>query len=365
MITVIFIGILVMLSGYYAKRHSRALVFAFVIIFAFLALRYNYGNDYISYSDGFDRLTQYNSASVWQYDFDIESWEAGWVALNVACQHIGFQGVIILWSLFYCVVFYYFIKRYVVAKYYWLALFLLVFMPMAMLIGLSMLRNMLAILVFIIAFKFLLKKGLKNSIIYLLLVYTATLFHKSAYVLLPLVILPYINVKIGKWSIIAILILNLSLFGFSTFFADKITMFIANSDIFSSYDAYTQSGNNRAVSIGLGYLVNMMFFSMALFLNSDEKDEANKMAVKMLIFYNLLIPIGVFVLALGRLGFYFIPFMIICYANMFAKINNLFVRSIVIVMLMIFTIYQFVMFMHDPIWTNAYLEYRTIFSANY
>ena len=111
----------------YFNKSDLGLKLSFVLIFIFLALRYNFGNDYETYIGLFDRIKKDGDLA-----FDNAMYlfyEPGWMILNWLSRPIGFFGMTILLALVYSITIYKLIKKYISLKYYWLAVFFVVFNP--------------------------------------------------------------------------------------------------------------------------------------------------------------------------------------------------------------------------------------------
>jgi hypothetical protein len=78
MIVTIIVGLFAVLFAYLAKYKNAqwGLKVSFFIIFFFLALRYNFGNDYEVYLKIFLEISQYN-----YINFAVINIEPGWVVL--------------------------------------------------------------------------------------------------------------------------------------------------------------------------------------------------------------------------------------------------------------------------------------------
>ena len=147
MITIAIFNIVFVLLAYLAQYKGQAylLKVSFVLIFLFLALRYDYGNDYRSYLDEFVRLTSYSSLD---YTDETEHFEKGWLFLYFLFKPFGFFALVAVLAAFNCFIYYRLIKKYVLPNYYWLAVFIYVFNVGFMLTQLSSMRQTLAIGIF-------------------------------------------------------------------------------------------------------------------------------------------------------------------------------------------------------------------------
>ncbi len=158
MTTVAILNIIVVLFAYLARyrRTKFGLKVSFFLIFLFLALRYDYGNDYPGYLKHFLVINQY----AWiDYFGKSLQFEPGWTFLCRLFEPLGFFAMTAVLALFNCVVYYRFIKKYVPPAYYWFAVFLYVFTPGFMLIHSSAMRQSVAITLFIFSIDYLYKSN--------------------------------------------------------------------------------------------------------------------------------------------------------------------------------------------------------------
>ena len=144
MIAVAIFNIIVVFFAYQA-RHKRTEFFlkvSFGLIFLFLALRYDYGNDYSAYLKGF---LEVNRVETIDYFDKYLHFDPGWIFLCRIFWPFGFFAMMAVLALFNCFVYYRFIRKYVPPVYYWFAVFLYVFNPYFMLVHSSAMRQSLAI----------------------------------------------------------------------------------------------------------------------------------------------------------------------------------------------------------------------------
>ena len=207
---------------------------AFVVLFAFAALRYMYGNDYKNYFLWFKHI---HNGGVSQFRTEVL-----YNALNLFLP--SFPVLIALTSLLLVWVVYRLISKNLPTHYAWIGVFIFVVNPTLFLMNLSAIRQSIAACFFILAVDFACRK---KYFWYLALVVVATLFHKSAILLLPLCII--INAKPVKpwfcWAIIGVtLVLLLSsqllldaVVWVATQFGDKNYIYWANQDMKNSLRA--------------------------------------------------------------------------------------------------------------------------------
>ena len=200
MFTVAILNIFVVFFAYQA-RHKRTEFFlkvSFGLIFLFLALRYNYGNDYSAYLKGF---LEVNRVETIDYFDKYWHFDPGWIFLCRIFGPFGFFAMMAVLALFNCFVYYRFIRKYVPPAYYWFAVFFYVFNPYFMLVHSSAMRQSLAISLFIFSIDYIYKK---DALRYFLCIGLAALFHTSALVLLPIYLLGVFDWKINKITAVSI-----------------------------------------------------------------------------------------------------------------------------------------------------------------
>ncbi|MEG0808464.1 MAG: EpsG family protein, partial [Alistipes sp.] len=249
----LIIGLIVVflswLSRYNKTRYG--LEVGFVILTVFLAIRYNWGNDYPGYLNGFIDI---NSYGIGLFDWDAFSSfredEVGWVFLNRLFAPVGFFGLVIALTIFEHVVLYRFIKKYVPVDWYWFAVFIYVFSSEYMLTGSSMMRQFLAMCIYLIAIDFMIAK---RPVYFFLLILLAATFHTSAYILLPTYFIRYLNFKIKPHY----LLVAIPVFFVWTTYAIDILGGSVNSllvlEQFDKYEAYV--GHKYTDALGTGLVV--------------------------------------------------------------------------------------------------------------
>ena len=150
--TVAIVGLISMFfAAMPRKQFKYGLEVAWLILFVFLAIRYDFGNDYMAYYDDFEMLNSYAKFGI---DSDAHN-EPGWQILCHLFNPLGFFAMVAFLTAIECYILYRFIKEYVPERYYWFAIFLYVFTPSIMLVGASMMRNMLAITLVIVSIKYI------------------------------------------------------------------------------------------------------------------------------------------------------------------------------------------------------------------
>lgn len=349
---VIFLNIFAVFFAYLSKYSvKQGLAASFLLIFIFLALRYNFGSDYQNYYDAFVKINKYHTINY--FDGSIH-FEIGWIFLCRLFAPLGFFSLIIFLAAFNCIVYYYFIEKYVAVEYYWLAVFIYVFNSEYMLIHASAMRQSIAISIFLISIQYIYKKDL---IRYVICVGIAWLFHSSAVILLPLYLLGLANYQITHKRAVVIFIVFLSLFFYGKLFLPAINELI--SLYFEKYELYE---GQAILSTGFGLVLLAGLFAFILYFADVQTDRASLLfKIGMISF--LILPISQFIMYLARVNMYFSPATIAIFPLILTKIKNPFVKLLFTLFLITFTIYGFFSFFESDIYKSSVETYQTIFSA--
>lgn len=353
MIATIILGLFSVLFAYLAKYKNTqwGLKVSFTLIFLFLALRYNFGNDYELYLNVFIEISQYNQIDLFD---NTQQFETGWIFLNWLFRLVGFFAMTALLALFNCVVYYRFIKKYVPVRYYWLAVFLYIFYPNFMLIHSSAMRQSIAIMLFVFSLDYLYKK---DAIRYFLCIGLASFFHFSALILLPVYLLGLFNWKINKVNGAILVSIFISLFLLGESLSHYLEQFISN--YFVKYAIYQKAG---VVNTGLGFLYLSAMFILTLYFERLQNKET-ALVFKIATISLMFIPLNLIIGLIGRVGMYFAPATIVVYPIILMNLKRPISKTIYLTLLLIFTIYKFFQFFYSDIWQDAYGTYLTIFSA--
>jgi hypothetical protein len=334
-----------------AKILKNGLLISFIIIFVFLALRYDYGNDYKMYRYFFEELNEGKYDSLGRAG---EHFEIGFVYVNKLFKYFGFTFFIAILSLVNCIVIYNLIKKYVPIEYYWLAIFIYVFNPDFMLIHSSAIRQLMAILIVISSLKFLFEK---KYFWFLSCIGLAALFHTSAIfmlILMPLIrfdVLKKNNVKIIVVILYALLIL------LSSFFGDLINVIVKS--YFSRYEIYSDAEGE--VNSGLGFLIYFVLLVFLLISNKKMSVENRKMT-SLTVTALLLAILGIKIMMIFRLNMYLTVFSIVTFPLMVSYLKNKLFKMGVISLILVLYLYAFSGFFKSEIYGEYFEEYHTIFT---
>lgn len=209
------------------KRRNIILPISFIILWIFLAFRYNYGIDYINYNKLFYAIDE--------HDIRLESEPLFWWIMK---QFDYYYQFIIFQTTAICLTFYYFTKKYISPNYYWLFFVLFICHTGMMFTLTTAMRSGFAGLVFMWCTEFFyLRKN--KPILYFLSIYLAFLFHNSAILLIlfPLSDILIRKMSIKVWIIFIILGFIISITSISNIIETALSEF-SDSSNFSSYSKY-------------------------------------------------------------------------------------------------------------------------------
>lgn len=340
------------------KRYDVGLILAFWTIFLFLALRFDYGNDYDSYLFIYNRIIRYD-VGTFQVGFDIEP---GWVIIN---QLFGFFGdfgfyyMIAFLSAIYCLVYYFFVRIYVEPKYYWFSLFFLIWNFSLMMMNLSMIPNSVAACLFLIAF-YLLNKD-KYLWFYLIVIFASTI-HTTALMMIVVPLLkPFFNIRFTYKDLIPFLILYVLIAFLGYEFQGVVEGFLGLLN-----ERYKEYLVVKEIGTGMSTIYYFVLLSIAVTYDKwlpRELSPYNKLYIISLLIFPLSL-VG----PVRRLVQYFVHFQIVLIPFYMSINRRQKIPYVFSVMLYFFYITTSVIFMsrhlNSEIWFESFSEYHTVFDLN-
>jgi len=355
---VIALNILAVLLAYLdsIKIYKHGLKIAFFLIFLFLALRYDYGNDYRGYLEGFYTINQYSWIDYFNLPEEIH-FEAGWIFLNRIFEPLGFFAMVAFLAAVNSFIFYRFIKKYVPREYYWFATFLYVFTPEFMLIHSSAMRQTLAISVGLLSFDYICKQ---KYLYIILMIFFASVFHKSALILIPIYLSILFEWKINTQMAIFILLSFILLFLLSENIHLVLKQIIYNFASFERYNVYLDI--EGTIGSGAGILFSSFLFITILFYAKRQSGE-QELAAKLAMLYYLSIPISLAVMMFTRISFYIQPFIIVAISTALIESRNNFLKTFLMSFVVLTTTFLFYRFFQSEIWSAMFSNYKTILSS--
>lgn len=317
-------------------------ILSFGVLFLFLALRYDYGNDYMSY------LSTHEAINAGLQPL-LGNGEIFYKSLNLLISN--FYVFIAIHSFFYIIIIFFLIKNNLYKKQYWFAVLILLINPYLFLVHLSSLRQTIAICIIIIAVHFA-TKG--RAILYFLFVGIAIGFHQSAIVM----VFVYFLLNQKKINVIK----AATIFGtlFILLLTPMLDIIIRWSlEYFpKNYTYYYQQGLQNSLR---ATIISFFFFLLILF-------NINKLSGKEIVYGKLsLIAMIIQLLAykvsmINRIGMYFDIYLIITLPLVFSKMNKGKIKVLLFTAMLLIFILRYWSFFIDEVWIDSYRDYKTILS---
>ncbi len=346
-----FILILTKFSTYVGKP-KQGLFISFILIFLFLALRFEYGNDYIGY---YDRFNQVNIKSFFRW---FPYMELGWLSLIILFKPFGFFSMVFFLAIINCVIYYWLIVKYVDKTYYWFALFIYYLDSNFFLIHLSAMRQSIGIAIFLFSLKYILQKKYLKSIA---LLFLAVSFHASALFLLPILFLSVLvyQKRINSIRIAVILLIFISLFLCGEIL--KPTLLTLVKSLFGhKYLIYLKLSDSKPEIINIVTYTGLLF--VILFYYNKLNDEF-KLFANLLIVGFFIIPISFIIPLSIRLAYYFLPLSIVLYPYLTNLIKPILTKQIFVVVVVTVIFVRLFTFLNSSTYGPHYERYNTIFTA--
>ena len=328
---------------------KKGLLISISILFLFLALRYNFGNDYPAYYRMFysHNLSGFLDAKI----------EYGYALLCTIFKPLGFFSLIIFWSAFYCLTLYKTIRRYIPPQYYWLVIMSIISNADLVFFGASAIRQTLAFSCILFILPYL---EAKKPIHYALGIVIASLFHQSALMFIALYPLMYLKLQNKTF----IIIFGLIVLAFITILKSQFESIVnlITASYFEKYiDRYGDS--EQVIEGGLaGTIIRMIFLFLFLW---SMKFETNK--IKSIFFILAVIGIVIFTMrnsaSLQRFTLYFGYMMAFSFSYVleFIKKKSHIFYILVMTILLAWNINMAITFASQP---ESSFEYITIFESD-
>ena len=363
MVVLVITGILALILAYLGQRNALhyGFEFGFAVVTIVAAIHYNFGSDYWAYNDFFYEWNRYYSFR-WDYHYLTSIFkDAGWVLLCFICKPIGFFGMVAMLNVLQNYIYYSFIKEYVPRNFWTIAFFLYLFTIDLYLMNMSMMRQGLAVSLFVWAVPMIIKKKILQSVGILL--FSASI-HISAIALIPFILLGIYPIKNGK--IISFILFFTFLLMF--IYRDSLGFLLEPLDNFediSSKLTRSQNAYGRLQSFGLGFVVKSLPFFIGLWYlwKSQNWDEIRSPFVFVATFGYLFIPLSAQVYMLQRMYIYFQALTLATIPLTYECIRYKSIRYTLYMLLIMMTIYEYWSFMNADLYMRTFANYHTIFEV--
>lgn len=240
------------------ENHNVALMISFGVLFIFAALRYDYGNDYWSYSQIYSGAKEgINVRGVEALYYEINKWFP------------SYQVLIATLSLFYLCAVYKLIVKYVDGKYTWVSVLIFLINPYLFLMSLSAIRQILVVSLFILSLMVNPAKKWAKAVLFAATVGVSCFIHKTAILLLPFYFIYYGKKNIKRDYLVfgltpIVLLLSSDVLWY---LIDKVMQLFGNN---INYMAHLESGVSNSLRATLLSAVIYIFVLMNL-KRLDEK----------------------------------------------------------------------------------------------
>lgn len=363
---VFFFSLIALLLTILDSRQTlkNGMKYAFFIVTIISAIRYNYGNDYMSYQDNFTLIGKYSISDIIFLQEKMQFIDSAFKDIGAAilyriCKPIGFIGFIALITIFQGCVYYQFINENVPRKYYWLAVFIYLFDFNNYVLQMSMIRQALVIALFVWSWHFI-RQG--KYLVPILITLVSFTIHKSSIVLAPFVFLSMLSYKNGK----VLTIVTLGLTGFFWLAAGTIGDMVGNVmdlELFQLYnDSYAMEetggiGMARLLLAFVPYLLVLVYFM------KPQTKNGPRFLVFLSVVGTIILPFSFVIAMMSRLTYYFNIFMVAAIPITLTSVRRPILRLVPAGIFMLLTLYQyFDLFLHS-VYTKSYATFDSIFSA--
>lgn len=366
-------------------RLENGMFWGFVLVTFLGCIHYDYGNDYLEYLQMYKEITSIPLHFDYLWDNTYRH-EFGWVLLNYLFSHLGgFYVMVAVLNIIQNAIYYSFIKDNVPQTQWTLAVVIYLMSGSLYIMNFSMMRQGLAIALFVWAWSFMKDKKLIPS---LLIVAAAYSVHQSALILLPFVFFPYLKLKRGTISIIYIGLL-MGLYLSSGYLSDTYDALLELEELqevdSSNKLQYYDNNNTETLSIGLGFFLNLIPFIIALWglfvypskepaggLDEQEADEQSddelryidrdkRLLIVIAIVSFMITPFGMLLPMMTRLGMYFEALGVAAIPAIYSLLPNKLSYRILLGIYLFMLLYNYYGFFTSEVWGEKYSTFHTVF----
>lgn len=364
MIVLLTISLIALLLTYLETigKLKDGMMWGFVLVTIIAAIHYDYGNDYMSYMQMYKEITyfDFNLSSVLAGDV----WkEPGWALLNYAFIPLGgFFGLVAALSVLQNVIYYKAIKRYVDKEWWTMAVFIYLFSTSLYVLNMSMMRQGLAISLFVWAFLYFKDRRIIPS---LLILIAAASVHNSAKILLPFVLWGFIPMgkKFSKYMSYFYAVMFVVLYMNADFVNTIFMAFMEIEDMAKYADIY--GNDEKTGKFGLGFIINLIPFIISLYylLKCYDTDIWKRRLICIACIGFFITPFTLIVPLMNRVGMYFAAYSVFAIPITYDWIKRKELRYSFLVIYILMALYSYFGFFSSEVFSEAYSTYKTIFSA--
>lgn len=363
MITSIIISIIALFFAIIGSRdkNTKGLEIAFVIITIFSCLRYNFGTDYMSYMESFNRDYNYSIDTILSDD-DFK--DKGWFIIGKYLHPLGWFVFVALLSIYCNIVYYKYIKKYAPQEYYWLSFFLYVFTFDMFMLQQSMIRQGWAIALMLNAYMLFDDFDIKHKwriIGAFVITVLAISIHKSAAFAIPFMLLKFAPLRWGKFLALGMI----SLFFMSFIVIGTLETFVSEILLIEEFSTFESDyGEMEGTKIGVRAILECIpIFVGGYYLSLKKTEGGPRFIVAVSMITPMILPLTTIIHMILRVSFYFSIFYLATIPITYMEIKNKLLKVFFVALLMILTLYVYFDRFNAESYRNAYAEYHTIFSV--
>lgn len=366
-------------------RLENGMLWGFVLVTFLGCIHYDYGNDYMDYLQMYKEITSMPLRFSYLWDNTYQH-EFGWVLLNHLFSHLGgFYVMVAVLNIIQNAIYYSFIKDNVPQTQWTLAVMIYLMSGSLYIMNFSMMRQGLAIALFVWAWSFMKDKKLIPS---LLIVAAAYSFHQSALILIPFVFFPYLKLKRGTISIIYIALLA-GLYLSSDYLSESYNALLELDELqevdSSNKLQYYEKNNTETLTFGLGFLLNLIPFVLALWglfvypskepedgqeeQEADEQsedgrrylDRDKRLLIVIAIASFVITPFGLLLPMMTRLGMYFEALGVAAIPAIYSLLPGKQSYRLLLGVYLFMLLYNYYGFFTSEVWGEKYATFHTVF----
>lgn len=344
----VFSSLFCSLSNVNSDGLKKVLYFNALLVFFFLALRYDFGNDYLGYYEMYNNIKDGGINSLG------DRVEYGWGWLNVIFSGLSFYWMYAFIALFHVSSLVYLIEKYCPPSAYWLALFIYLCFPDNMLIGLSGIRQSIAMTFFLLSIDSILDKKYLRYFVFSML---GISFHSSMIlIVIPVLLIIFFkkNNKIfytfGCFSLFFLIVFN-------NYILSYMSEYFFNS--FEKYQVY-QEGDDAKFGSGLSLIFNLFFLISILYVIPTVKCLKKATILKIASLSYFFLPLGWGIGIFVRFIFYFEQLLVIAIPIVYLSLKSNYLKFLYLFVVIFYILYLYLNFFFMDIWVKKFFEYNTI-----
>ena len=371
MIITISVTIIAVLFAYISSKpkYGLSMLFktAFVLVTFLQVIHYDYGSDYMQYYNQHFLYTGTLQDFIHLSQMGYGAYRSiAWAVLNrLFPGELGFFFIVALISVIENVIFYKFITQNIERRNQWKSFAIYLFMTNLYLINFSALRQGFSVALAVLAMMMVSKKKPIPAIVILII---AALFHSSAIVMIPFVLLSLIPLKNGKGYGIIISVTSLLLFVSNTLVGNIFSRIVqAIPYIGSQYGLYYEDVQT-AGSLGFGFFLRLVMFIVLIYfiiVRYKELSFEHKLFVLLSCVDLCIVPFQVNLSGMiSRIEYYFLAFQVIAVPTVYTRIKDKSIRLCISAIYVFYLLFGYYNFFFVTEWSaTSYEHFHTIFDV--